>query len=456
MYDVIVVGGGPGGYAAGIRASQLGGKVALIESGEMGGTCVNRGCIPSKVWLRAAYLKQAIGSAEDFGITADIQSLDMSKIVERKNGVSSDIQMGMNGLCQSYGIDVVVGQGILKSPREVAVDGNVLEAKSVVIATGSSIDIPELPGLADAVMTTDQAFDMESVPGSVLIDSAEHMAVEFASLLNVFGSKVYMLAETGRILTTEDGDTSQRVAQALREQGVEILSRYRLASVQSSNGGPGAVLTGPEEKTIPVDRVLICARKPNSTDLGLDPIGVACDDAGFVTINDSLETNIGGIYAIGDVTGGRMLSHAATYMGVAAAEAAMGNPEPFPFHLIPRGLFSIPEVGAVGYSEEEAEEKGFDVETGDFPFSINGVAMAYGELDGAVKIVADAEFAEILGIHIVGGRATELIGTAVLAMKLEATADDLAKTMMVHPTFSESLSLAAQDVSQSALYLPKR
>jgi dihydrolipoamide dehydrogenase len=456
MYNVIVVGGGPGGYAAAIRASQLGGKVALIESAEMGGTCVNRGCIPSKVWLRAAYLKQAIGGMNDFGIVADMQSIDMSKIVERKNGVSNDIKMGMNGLCQSYGIDVVAGHGRLKNPREVMVEGSLLEAENIVIATGSSIRIPEVPGLLDVMMTTDQVFDMDTIPDRVLINGAEHMEVEIASLLNVFGTKVTLLAEEGRILAREDGDTSQRVAQALREQGIEILPRYQLTAIESSGDGHLAILSGPEDKSIPVDRVLISSRKPNSVEMGLNQIGVACDEKGFITVNDTLTTNIDGIYAIGDVTGGRMLSHAATYMGVSAAEAAMGNPEPFPFHLVPRGLFSIPEVGAVGYSEEEAEEKDYDVETGDFPFSINGASMAYGELEGAVKIITDAEFGEVLGVHIVGGRATELIGTAVLAMKLEATADDLARAIMVHPTFSESLSLAAQDVSQSALYLPKR
>jgi dihydrolipoamide dehydrogenase len=456
MYDVIVLGGGPGGYAAGIRASQLGGKVALVESAEMGGTCVNRGCIPSKVWLRAAYFKQTLAGMNDFGIAADMGSLDISKIVERKNGVSNDIKMGMNGLCESYGIDVVKGLGSLKSPREVIVDGKVLETQNIILATGSSIRVPELPGLSDVLMTTDQFFDMAEIPGAVLINGAEHMEVELASLLTTFGAKVTMLAEKGRILTGEDGDTSQRVAQALRQQGVEILSRYQLASIESAGEGFSAALSGPDEKSVPVDRVLITSRKPNSDEIGLNQVGVACDEKGFVTVNETLGTNIEGVYAIGDVTGGRMLSHGATYMGVSAAEGAMGNPEPFPFHLVPRGLFSIPEVGAVGYSEEEAEDMDYDVETGDFPFSINGVAMAYGELEGAVKIVADAEFGEILGVHIVGGRATELIGTAVLAMKLEATADDLARTIMIHPTFSESLSLAAQDVSQSALYLPKR
>jgi len=456
MYDVIVIGGGPGGYAAGIRASQLGGRVALIEAGEMGGTCVNRGCIPSKVWLRAAYMKKAIVSMAEFGLDAGLENLDIGKIVGRKNGVSGDIQMGMGGLCQSYGIDVISGRGELEGPNRVVVDGNAVEGNSLIIATGSSIDVPEIPGLTDVAMTTDDLFNMETVPGRVLILGEEHIEVELASLLRAFDAEVTLVAESGRILTREDGDTSQRIAQGLREEGVDVLSRCRLESVESSDDGYTAILSGSEEKRVPVDRILVAGRKPNSSGFGLGQAGINCDSDGFIEVNGTLMTNVQGVYAIGDVAGGWMLSHAATHMGVTAAEAAMGDPNPFPANLVPRALFSIPEMGAVGLTEEEAEEKGYDVETGDFPFSINGVAMAYDQLDGAVKVVADAEFGEILGVHIVGGRATELIGTAVLAMRLEATADDLARTIMVHPTFSESLSLAAQDVSQSALYLPKQ
>jgi len=456
MYDVIVIGGGPGGYAAGIRVSQMGGKAAIIEPSEMGGTCVNRGCIPSKVWLRAASLKHAIDKSNEFGIEATIDNVDFSTIIDRKNGVSGDIRMGMNGLCSSYGIEVITGMGILKSPREVDVEGNILEAKSIIIATGTSIAFPSIPGIEAPAMTTDQVFDMTEVPDSILINGAGHMEVEIASFLSTFGSKVYLIADSGRVLPKEDGDTSQRVGQALRGQGIEILSRYTLDSLQKTKDGYEVSLKGSEDRNVTVERILISSRKPNTIDIGLEQVGVELSEEGFVTVKDNLATNIDGIFALGDVTGGWMLSHAATYMGVSAAENAMGTPNSFPSHLVPRALFCTPEVGAVGLSEDEAEDAGKEVETGDFPFSINGAAMAYGELEGAVKIVTDAEFGEILGVHIVGGRATELIGTAVLAMQLEATADDLARTIMVHPTFSESIPLAAQDVSNTALYLPKR
>ncbi len=455
MYDVIVIGGGPGGYAAGIRAAQLGGQVALVESSEMGGTCVNRGCIPSKIWLRAVYLSNIIKKDGDFGIKATLEKIDLKTIVERKTGIAGDIRMGMSGLLSNNGIEVIEGRGFLKSPREVEVDGKILEAKKIIIATGTSPSIPEIEGLDKAVMTTDQVFDMNKVPGSILINGADAMTVEMAALFNAFGSKVYLAAASPRILSKEDGDTSQRVAQALREQGIEIIPRVVLQSVQEAKKGFKAILSGTEDQTVEVDRVLVSERQPNVQDLGLDQAGVELNEEGFIKVNDHLGTTAEGIYAIGDVIGGWMLSHAAAAMGITASENAMGNSSAFAFHLVPRGLFTIPEVGAVGLSEDEAEDMGHEVETGDFPFSINGLAMSYGELEGAVKIVSDAEYGEILGVHIVGGRAAELIWGAVLAMRLESTAEDLARSILVHPTFSESIAMAAQDVLGWALYLPK-
>ncbi|MBW1708264.1 MAG: dihydrolipoyl dehydrogenase [Deltaproteobacteria bacterium] len=455
MYDVVVIGGGPGGYAAGIRAAQLGGQVALVESFEMGGVCVNRGCIPSKIWLRAVYLNEMIKNAGEFGIKAKVDGFDLSTIVERKNGIAGDIRMGMGGLLANNGIEVIEGRGALKSPHEVDVEGKTLEAKKIIIATGSSVAMPEIEGLDKAAMTTDQVFEMKKVPGSVLVDGAEAMAVEMAALFNAFGSKVYLVTGSARILSKEDGDTSQRVAQVLREKGVEILTRAELQSVKKAKKGFEISLAGSKDQNIAVDKVLVSSRKPNTKDLGLDQAGVKLDDGGFIEVNENLQTSAEGIYAIGDVIGGWMLSHAATAMGITASENAMGTPAVFPFNLVPRGIFTIPEVGAVGLSEEEAEDKGHEVETGDFPLSINGLAMSYGELDGAVKIVSDAEYGDILGVHIVGGRATEMIWGAVLAMQLECTAEELARSIPVHPTYSESIAMAAQDALGWALYLPK-
>ncbi|MCP4757701.1 MAG: dihydrolipoyl dehydrogenase [Proteobacteria bacterium] len=456
MYDVIIIGGGPGGYAAGIRAAQLGGKVAVVEAAEIGGTCVNRGCIPSKVWLRAAGLKDRIEKAEEFGIKATLGEVDFSAIVARKKGVSGDIQMGMNGLLGNNKIKVVEGSGVIKSAGSVEVEGNTLETKNIIVATGASAGVPDVPGLEEALVSTDDVFDTTEIPASVLVYGSSYIEVEMASLFNSFGSKVYLAFDSPRMLDQEDGDTSQRIAAALREQGVEVMPRTSLQSVQKSADGFDASLSGKEDATVSVEKILVAVREPNTQDIGLEQVGVELNQEGFIQVDEQLKTKVDGIYAIGDVTGGRLLSYAATVMGVTAAQNAMGEPTDFAPDRVPRCLFTTPEAAAVGLSEEEAEEKGFDVEVGVFPMSINGLAICYGEVDGAVKIVSDAAYGEILGVHIVGSHATELIWGACLAMQTECTVEDLARNIVVHPTFSESIGNAAQDAMGWALYLPKR
>jgi dihydrolipoamide dehydrogenase len=455
MYDLVVIGGGPGGYAAAIRASQLGGKIALVESGEIGGTCVNQGCIPTKIWQHSAALLRSIRTGHLFGLRVAVEAPDLNGIVERKNGVAGDIRMGMEGLLANNGVEVVRGHAELKNDREVSVGDITLKTKKVVIATGSSLDIPDIPGLEEAALTTDQFMDLEQIPARVLVWGSLPMAVEIANTLNVFGAKVFLATKHSRILHLEDHDTSQRIAQALRDQGIELLLKHSLKLVRKSAKGYEAVLFGCEEKVVEVDKVLVSHRKPNTTQIGLDQVGVKVKEDGSVAVNDRLETSVPGIYAIGDAIGGWMLSHAASSMAVTAAENAMGQVGSFPFHLIPRGIWTIPQVGAVGLSEEEAEKKGIDVEVGDFPFAINGVAMACDEMAGAVKIISDPRYGEILGIHIVGANATELVGEAALAMQLECTVKELARGIRVHPTFSEAVVDAGRDALNWALYLPR-
>jgi len=455
MYDLVVIGGGPGGYAGAIRASQLGGKVALVEAGDIGGTCVNRGCIPTKVWQRSAYLLRSIRMGHAFGLKVSVEALDFKAIVERKDGVAGDIRMGMEGLLANNGVETIRGHAVLKNDREIDVAGTVLETRNIIIATGSCLDIPNIPGLDNVVMTTDQVLNLELMPAGVLVWETLPMAVEIANTLSVFGSKVVLATEHSRILPQEDHDTSQRIAQALREQGVELLLKYNLESIRRSDSGYEAVLSGRDQKIVPIEKVLISQRKPNTDHTGLEQAGVKLNDDGSIAVNAKLETSVPGIYAIGDAIGGWMLSHAASSMAVTAAENAMGQAESFPFHLIPRGIWTMPQVGAVGLSEEEAQKKGLDVEVGDFPYAINGVAMAYDEMAGSVKIVSDPRYGEILGVHIVGANATDLVGEAVLAMQLECTVKELASSIRVHPTFSESVVDSSRDVLGWALYLPR-
>ena len=456
MYDVIIIGGGPGGYAAGIRAAQLGGKVALVEAAEIGGTCVNRGCIPAKVWGKGAAIHQMIQQAEEFGIKANIESTDLSVLVTRKDGVSGDIKMGMGGLLANNRIEVVEGKGVIKGAGVVEAGGNKLEGKSIIIATGTSPRIPDVNGIKDAHLSTDDLFALEKIPESVLVYGAEHVEVEMASILNSFGSQVTLAFDGARILPGEDGDTSQRISAALREQGIEITPRVSLKSVKKSGKIFEATLVGKEEISVKVTKILTSMRVPNNEGIGLDSANISLDDKGFIKVDDHLKTSAEGIYAIGDVTGGWQLSFAATAMGIAAAENAMGEDSTFNTRLVPRGLNTVPEAAAVGLSEEEAEQMDYEVETGTFPMSINGLGVARNEVDGAVKIVTDAKYGEVLGVHIVGSHATELIWGASLAMHMEATVEEIARTIVVHPTFAESMIFAAQDAMAWALYLPKR
>jgi dihydrolipoamide dehydrogenase len=456
MRDVIVIGGGSGGYAAAIRASQLGGSVTLIEAGEIGGTCVNRGCIPSKIWLQATNHLRWVRSGQVFGINATIDSIDLNKIVERKSGVSGDIRMGMEGLLKNNGVEVIQGRASLRNGREIDVDGTLLETKKMILAMGSMLSVPDIPGLKEASLTTDQILEMTEIPPSVLITGSGYIEIEMASLLNAFGCKVVLASDSSRILPREDHETSQRVSKSLREQGIELLSRLTLKSVERSKTGFNCLMGGDKEQEVEISRVAVCSRRPNTADMGLEGAGIELNDNGSICINEELETSVKGIYAIGDATGGWMLSHAASSMAVTAAENAMGGNAQFPYNLIPRALWTFPEVGAVGISEEEAEGMGIDLEIGSFPYSINGLAMCRDEMNGIVKIVSSSKFGEILGVHIVGGSATELVGEGVLAMQLECTVSDLARSIRAHPTFSETLVDSARDAEGWALYLPKR
>jgi dihydrolipoamide dehydrogenase len=408
--------------------------------------------------LRAAALLRLIRKGQEFGIQASIEPIDLSVIVHRKNGVSGDIRMGMEALLQNNGVSVVRGRGVLTSPREIEVEGKIHQAKRIIIATGSFLEFPSVPGLDEAAITTDQVLEMTQAPSSILICDSGYIEAEMAFLLNSFGCKVALVAESPRILPREDHDTSQRITQSLREKGVEVLTRHTLKSITKAESGVGwsCVLSGAKDRAVEVQSVLVASRKPATANMGLEQVGLRLNEDGSIRVNNRLETSVEGIYAIGDATGGWMLSHAASSMAITAAENCMGRTGVYPFHLVPRGVWTFPEVGAVGLSEEEAEKKGLDIEVGSLPYAINGLAMTHSEVEGAVKIVSDARHGEILGVHIVGPGATDLVGEAVLAMQLEATVNELARGIRVHPTFSETVVDAARDAAGWALYLPKR
>jgi len=454
MFDIIVVGGGPGGYAAAIRASQLGAAVALVESDQIGGTCVNRGCIPSKTWLRGAELLQQIKKADIFGIDAQVNRVNLKTLCERTVGVTGDIRMGMEGILGSNRIKVIKGRAVLKTPGIIDVDGTVYDTRKIIIATGSRLTAPHITGVESLAMTTNQIFQMEALPESVLVLGGGIIETEMATLLTRLGCRVVLATEDARILPQEDRDSGQRVGQAMRGEGIEIISRCKFTSVAKAGRTCTCGLSEPTARTVESETILIGMRKPNTRHMGFEDVGIEIDENGAIRVDDRLQTNIGGIYAIGDATGGWMLSHAASAMGIVAAENAMGKTAAFSADRVPRGIWTSPQVGAVGLSEEDAEARGYDIEVGDFPYSINGLALAQDRLTGAVKIVSDAKYGKILGVHVVGACATEIIGEAVLAMELEATISEFSKSIRVHPTFSEAMVEAARDAAQWALYVP--
>jgi dihydrolipoamide dehydrogenase len=419
----------------------------------MGGTCVARGCIPSKIWLRAAALLDQSRRAGDFGLELTVGKLDFKAVLARKQGVSNDIRMGMEARLGANGADVVSGKARITAPGKVDVGGKVIEGKSIIVATGSVLDKPDVPGLDAVAFTTDQLLDMEQAPASVLIIDPTYIGVEMAMLLSILGTKVTFAVPGSRILPDEDQDSGQRISQALRERGVQIITRHALAKVAGKNC---TLKSGDKEQAIEAEKVLISGRKPYHEGLGLEALGIAFGADGGIQVDERCATSVPTVYAIGDCTGGWMLSHVASAMGICAAENCMGQSAKFQANLVSRAIWGIPEMGSVGLSEEQAERKGHEVEVGGFPYSINGSAMLRGEVDGAVKVVSDADTGEILGVHIVGSNASELVGEAVLAMQLECTVTELAKGFRVHPAFCETVVDAARDAAGWALYLPPK
>ena len=457
MHDVIVIGGGAGGYAAAIRAAQLDAKVAVIEKDQLGGVCVNRGCIPVKVWLKAAETLRRLQEADAFGIQADVKKIDFATIVENKTSASEKIRLGMEGLLQNNGVELIKGHAAFKNPGEIDVDGQSYAAKNFIIASGGHTEVPGIKGLSKALLTIDDILDMQKVPASVLIYGAGTIEVEMATLLNTFGSKVYLATENRHVLPHEDQDSGQRLGQALNNEGIEVITRSTLIAVNGSKKKFTCELAAKKKnRTVEVERVLAGVRKPNTADMGLEQAGVRLNEDRSIRVDEYLRTTNRNIYAIGDATGGTMQSHAASAMAVKAVENVLGEKSKFPFELIPRGTWTNPEVASVGLTEEQAENRDLDIDVGYFPYSINGYSIARNETFGAVKIVADSEYRIIYGVHIVGPHATELIGEAVLAMQLEYTTDELAAGMRIHPTFSEAVVDAARDADKWALYLPKK
>jgi dihydrolipoamide dehydrogenase len=453
MPDIIVIGGGSGGTAAATRAAQLGAQVTVIERAHLGGMCVNNNCIPMSSLLASVELYRNICQAANLGIQVGPASLNVPGMVAHRDRVVQDLREGIAGLLPTFGIEIIEGQARLVDAKTVEVDGQRLQAtRAIILATGAQW-APLPPGVED-VMRPDEAIQIDSVPDRLLIWGGGVPDIEFATLYAALGSQVTLAVDGPYPLPLEDYEIGQRLQGILQNQGIQVMNNVRLKSVTRS-GGLDVTLTGLKGDTlITVDKFLWAGRVPAIDGLGLEEAGVKLND-GAVIVDDRMQTSVPGVYAVGDLTGGIMYSSLATVGGLVAAENAMGFTRVLDQRAVPCYAFSIPEVATVGLTEDEAIDQGYDVEIANIVYGSNPRAMSLGEIEGGIKFVADRKLGKVLGVHIVGYRATELIAEATLGIQLEALAEDFAWAIRIHPTLSESMVEAGRAIFGQALYVPK-
>ena len=461
IYDVAILGAGPGGYVAAIRAAQMGAHVLLVEKGELGGTCLNWGCIPTKSFLSDVKIYQKVKTSDLF-IHGSNVLIDLQKMASRKNKVVETMKRGVSIILESQGINFVKGFGKFLDPKMIEVFSNgkveTFKTKNVLIATGSQVaSLPTVQIDGKMILSSDEVLDLKEIPKNILIIGGGVIGVEFATIFNCLGTKVTILEMLPQIISTEDEEVIRGLRLLLEKQGIEILTQAKV--LKASPGKKKVEVTidreGKQEKVHGEKVLMAVGRVPYTEALNLDKIGIQMEGI-FVKVNPRMETDVDGVYAIGDVIGKLMLAHAASAEGIVAVENMMGKVREVNYQKIPRCIYTFPEVASVGLTEAEAKKKGYDIQIGKFPFLNNGKALAMGEPEGFVKIIAENELGQILGVHILGENATDLIGECLLAMNVEASIEDLGKVVKGHPSLSEAVMEAALDWQKMAIHLPKR
>ncbi len=457
LYDVAVIGSGPGGYVSAIKGSQLGLRVALIEKySRFGGTCLNWGCIPTKALLLNAEIYEKALNGKEFGILYQDINLDFHLVKARKDKLVKKLSMGTDFLIKKNKISVFRGKGRLTAPGEIQVEGERVEevrARNIVIATGSEAKL--LPGLdpdGQFILTNKEILDLESVPKTLLVIGGGAVGVEFASIFSRFGADVTLIEMLPRILSLEDPEISEEARKLLAKKRVKILVGARLEDVKVEGDRVHVKVTvGEETKSIVAEKALVAVgRRPASEEIGLEKLRVEVS-RGFVTIDRHMQTNVPGIFAIGDVVPTQALAHLASHEGILAMNyIAAGHAEPINYDLVPNCTFCRPEIASVGLTETAARERGVDVVTAKFPFAAVSKAVILGENEGFVKLVSEKKYKQILGVHMIGPHATELISEAVALIGLEATAADLSHLIHPHPTVSEGIMEAAHALYSGA------
>jgi len=441
-----------GGYPAAIRASQLGMKVALIEADKLGGTCLHIGCIPTKVLLESSELYHRISArGGEFGVNADNVRFDYEKIATRRDGVVNQLFKGVQFLMKKNKVEVVAGRGKLRDRNTIDVDGQQVKAKNLIIATGSGVK--SLPGIefdGRYIVSSDNATLADTVPESICIIGAGAVGVEFATLYSQLGVKVTLLEGLDRLVPLEDEDISKEMLTAFKKAGIDVRVGVKVKGAKKARDG---VSVETEDGEVWAHQLLVAVgRAPRSKELGLEQAGVQLHPNGFVKTDEWMRTSVDGIHAIGDVVGGFLLAHAAAHEGVVAAEDIAGQRlAPMEQELVTRCTYSHPQIASVGLTEKQAREKGHEVKVGKFPFSAIGRAQIHGETGGFVKVVADAKTGQLLGTHIVGASATELIAEPALTQLFQGDAWELGRNIHPHPTLSEAVMEAAMAVDGHAI-----
>ena len=455
-YDVIVIGSGPGGYVAAIRAGQLGLKTAVVERGEVGGVCLNWGCIPSKALLRNAEVLGLFKRAADFGISVDNLKYDFSAAIDRSRKVVDRLTRGVSFLLKKNKVEYISGTGVLKGANTVEVEGgDTLTTDNVIIATGARFrELPTLPVDGNVVITSREALELREVPLRVVIVGGGATGVEFAYLYRTYGAQVTLVELLPRLVPLEDEEISAELEKALEKQGINSMTGSKVDSVQVDGSTAKVTVSGEAGETeIECDKVLVAVgAQGNVEGIGLEELGVETE-RGFITIDDSMATNVPGVYAIGDVTGKLLLAHVASAQGVMAVETIAGlEPMKLDYDLMPKATYCNPQVASMGLTEEQARAEGYDVKVGRFPYQASGKAAAMGESEGMVKLVADAAYGEIIGAHMIGADATELLAEVSMTRMLEGGITELGWMVHAHPTLSEALKEASLDAAGASLH----
>ncbi|MFQ5455822.1 MAG: dihydrolipoyl dehydrogenase [Nitrospirota bacterium] len=459
---LVIIGGGPGGYVAAIRGAQSGFSVIVIEERKLGGTCLHRGCIPTKSIISSVELIDKIKKGKDFGLKIpDEIGFDLQKIIERKDKIVGSLTKGIKGLFKSYGIEVVEGKASLLDVNRVKAvlnsgEERTIPADNIIIAAGSRPSIiPNIVPDGNNIITSDEAVNLTDLPEKMLIIGGGVIGCEFAFIFNILGVDITIVELLPDILSTEDEDIQSIMKRELKKRKIRLFTEVKVEKIEKKEENIITYLSNGE--AITVDKVLVSiGRAFNVEGLGLEKIGVAQGKNGVILVDERMETNIKGIYAIGDVVGNILLAHVASAEGKVAVENIAGNDTTMDYSIIPAGIFTFPEIGSVGIREREAKEKGIAINVGRFQFRGLGKSQAMGEITGLVKIISDASSNRILGAHIVGCHATDLIHEIALAIQIGAKGKDIANMIHSHPTLSEGIMEAAEDIYGLSIHLPKK